>query len=58
MSEMQTLNIRPEDKDLANKKQVIDEQLKANILHWLINDVRLLKSMNDEQLFDLKVNLP
>jgi hypothetical protein len=43
---------------MKSTKQVVDDSLKAKILHWLINDVRLLKAMSEEQLYGLKVNLP
>lgn len=40
------------------KKQIIDEVLKTKILTWLIKDVKLLKSMNDDHLLTLMENLP
>lgn len=45
--------------DLAQARiQVIDDALKIKILHWLMHDVRLLRPMGDDQLEQLKENLP
>ena len=40
------------------KKQVIDDGLKLRIIEWLVNEVRMLKSMNERQVEELKANLP